>query len=136
VIQTAGRISKGASQPRETRRAATVAGISCMDAVFSTIRRHNSSEAVLPGMLPASLFAASIPRGVAAFPSPRKFAQTFPLSLPAKIGLLFAEGKMRYRIGDSVFDKNLVIPLRSITFPIPDHKQIEPAIEMARVTPV
>ena len=48
VTHTAGRMSKGVPQPRAPRTAATFAGISWMEAVFSTIRRQSSSVAVPP----------------------------------------------------------------------------------------
>ena len=49
VIHTAGRMSKGRAEPRFPRTAATVAGISWMEAVFSTTRRHIWSVAS-PGL--------------------------------------------------------------------------------------
>ena len=78
VSHTAGRMSKGVWQPSPLRTAATFAGISWMEAVFSTMRRHRLWLAVSPRR---SRRAASMPMGVAALPRPRKLAQIFPLRL-------------------------------------------------------
>ena len=79
VSHTAGRISKGVAQPSAERTAATLAGISCMEAVFSTMSRHISLLAQPFGEFSAMRFAACIPIGVAAFPKPRRFAQMLAL---------------------------------------------------------
>jgi hypothetical protein len=47
VSHTAGIISKGVTEPRELRTAATVVGIAWMEAVFSRISRQSSSPATL-----------------------------------------------------------------------------------------
>ena len=79
VIHTAGKISKGVLQPIPARTAATLAGISCMEAVFSTISLHISSVAT-PGRVGFSMrFVAAMPMGVAALPNPKMFAQILPL---------------------------------------------------------
>ena len=104
-----------------------------MDAVFSTINRQSSFVAIF---LPfANLRAAWIPIGVAAFPKPRKLAQILLLKYPARTGSFSVEGKTRFKIGRSSLDKKVVKPAFSITLPTPDQRQIEPAMEKARVTP-
>jgi hypothetical protein len=78
VTQTAGRISKAFLAPAAARTAQTVAGISCMEAVFKTTNVHRSSFALSSS--PLSSNAARIPAGVAALPSPKKFADTLRAS--------------------------------------------------------
>lgn len=135
VIHTAGRMSKGAEQPKEERTAATVAGINWIDAVFSTIRRQSSSPATLSFRFTASRRAAWIPMGVAAFPSPRKLAQIFALKLQEREGSVLLEGNSLSNSGFRSLDKNPVTPAFSITFPIPLQRQMVPAMDMASVTP-
>ena len=72
---TAGRMSKGAAQPAPARTLATVVGMSWMEAVLHTTSIHSASEAT-PGVRRAMSRAASMPRGVAALPSPRRLADT------------------------------------------------------------
>ena len=55
--------------------AGTVVGMSWMDAVLHTISIHSPSLA-RPGLFFANPLAASMPRGVAALPSPSRFADT------------------------------------------------------------
>ena len=75
LIQTAGRMSKGAALPKAARTEATVVGRSWMEAVLSTTSRHSSSLAV-PPQFRAIRRAAWMPSGVAALPRPRRFAET------------------------------------------------------------
>ena len=49
VTHTAGRMSKGVALPAAMRTAATVVGISWMDAVLHTTSMHSASEAT-PGL--------------------------------------------------------------------------------------
>lgn len=135
VIHTAGRISKGVAQPKETRTAATVAGISCMDAVFRTMSLHNSFDAMPSFRLRARHCAAWIPIGVAAFPSPRKLAQIFALKQEARYGSFLEEGNTRPSSGPSSLDNKPVKPAFSISLPTPVQRQIEPANDMASVMP-
>ena len=48
LSQTAGRMSKGAAEPFEARRAAAVVGKSCIEAVLTTTSRQSSGEAAPP----------------------------------------------------------------------------------------
>ncbi len=76
--QTAGKISNACTAPSCARTAATVDGISCRDAVFITTSRHISSDAPLPPASVCMRCAARMPSGVAAFPSPSRFALRLP----------------------------------------------------------
>lgn len=72
--QTAGRMSKGVVQPAAERSPATVVGMSWMEAVLHTTNIQRPSEAT-PGVRRAMSREASSPSGVAAFPSPNRFAE-------------------------------------------------------------
>lgn len=85
VTHTAGKISKGVVHPKDARTPATVAGMSCMEAVFNTINRHISFVASVGFLVDFILLTALIPSGVAAFPNPKKFAQILALRSCANI---------------------------------------------------
>ena len=91
-------MSKGAADPHPARTAATVVGKSCTEAVFSTTRRHSSLSAV-PWDPRAMRRAARIPKGVAAFPSPRRVADRFPLTAAKVSGSRLAPGSSRRSAG-------------------------------------
>ena len=59
MIQTGISMSKGVGQPKEARRAATLAGINWMEAVFRTMSRHISSVAVSPCFIRWAALAGS-----------------------------------------------------------------------------
>ena len=77
------RISPGAFDPAETRRAMTVAGTSWTDAVLSATSIACPSLAVPGrGLSASSSCMARIPKGVAAFPSPSTLAAKFMTMAP------------------------------------------------------
>ena len=67
-------MSKGAALPAAARTLATVVGSSWMEAVLHTTRVHISSLAT-PGLRRLIRRTASIPKGVAALPSPSRLAE-------------------------------------------------------------
>ena len=77
VTQMAGSTSKGFAEPAALRRAANVVGISCSDAVLITTKRAMLRLTPFPPFSAESACMASIPMGVAAFPSPRRLAVRF-----------------------------------------------------------
>ena len=68
-------------------------------------------------------------------PSPRIFAQILALSLLERIVSVLVEGKTRCSSGFNRFDSIPVIPAASMTAAAPVHRQMEPAMEIASVTP-
>ena len=70
-------IEKGELLPDCCLRAATVVGMRVSAAEFITTKRTVSLSAVSLLLIALILFMASIPRGVAAFPSPSRFAVIF-----------------------------------------------------------
>jgi hypothetical protein len=74
--------------------------------------------------------------GVAALPSPKRFAHTLALRWFANMGSLFEVGKSRPNMGRSSLLTARDMPAFSINAPTPDQRQIAPAIETARVTPL
>ena len=85
--------------------------------------------------LRAMALAALIPAGVAALPRPRKLAQIFPDSSSARTASVLVPGKIRFRTGRRSLPMAAVSPACFISLPMPVHRQREPAMEMARVTP-
>ena len=77
MIHTHGRTSKGCAEPKLFLRAATVVGMSWIDAVFISTKVSMLSEAVSDGQRFFSSLIACSPSGVAAFPSPSRFALIF-----------------------------------------------------------
>lgn len=136
MVHTAGKMSKGAVHPIDARTPATVAGMSCMEAVFKTISRHISLVATVGAAGLIILRTARIPRGVAAFPSPKRFAQMFALRSCASMVSFFVLGKILPIIGESSRESILVSPAPCITSATPDHRHIVPAMEKDRVIPV
>ena len=106
-----------------------------MEAEFNTIRRHSSSDAC-PGLRAANRLAASIPGGVAALPSPRKLAQILVLKAPARALSSRVEGNSRCITGRSSRESFSVSPNLSMARPIPAQRHSDPAMEIARVTPL
>ena len=105
-----------------------------MDAVFSTINLHNSSLAI-PFRPFASRCAARIPMGVAALPKPKKLAHTLAERQFSSLESVLAEGNIRPNRGRSSLDNFPVMPACSNSLPTPVHRQIDPAMEIARVIP-
>ena len=133
VTHTAGRMSSGAELPSPARIPATVAGISCTEAVFSTTKRHSSSEA---SARPSAIrTAARMPMGVAALPSPSKLADTLALRAARVSRSCQAFGKSRERMGESSRDSFSEAPLYSISRETPHQRHIGPAMESASVIP-
>jgi hypothetical protein len=106
-----------------------------MDAVFNMISRHISSLAMPLGAVRAICLVARMPIGVAALPNPNILAQIFADRSIDSWGSCFVLGNSRYSAGRRNFAKTPVIPTASISLLIPDHRQIEPAKEIANVTP-
>lgn len=78
VIITAGRISIGLLLPAFCLKTAMVVGINCIEQVFNTTNVIILSVAVcLYGEIFLSFSIAFKPKGVAAFPSPKKLAEMF-----------------------------------------------------------
>jgi hypothetical protein len=116
--------------------AATLAGINCMDAVFSTMSLHSWSVAT-PGRVGSTIrLAARIPMGVAALPNPSMLAQMLALRSRESIGSVFAPGNRKHKNGRRIFERTPVILALSIRFPIPDQRQMDHAMAMARVIPL
>ena len=86
-----------------------------MDAVLSTARRHSSSDAASLPESACSRCAARIPAGVAALPSPSRFALMLQESSPASSGSLRDEGNSRPSTGRSARESFSVSPERSMT---------------------
>ena len=75
VIQTGIIMQKGSEEPAARRNAKRFAGTSVKDAVLKTVRVICSLSAVSgAGLFSCSFFMAAIAKGVAAFPTPKKFA--------------------------------------------------------------
>ena len=72
-------------------------GISWMEAVLQTTSIHRLSLA-MPGVRPAIRLAASMPKGVAAFPRPRRLAETLAAMVSITPRSRAKSGKSRPRI--------------------------------------
>ena len=103
LIQTAGRMSKGAALPKAARTEATVVGRSWMEAVLSTTSRHSSSLAA-PPQFRAIRRAAWMPSGVAALPRPRRFAETLAETAASVSSSRLALGSRRRSSGQNLHD--------------------------------
>lgn len=75
-----------------------------------------------------------MPSGVAAFPSPSRFAVTLADIAEKALLSLFRFGNNRESSGESIFDIILLSPLWSAILVIPLHKQIVPVIVMISST--
>lgn len=132
--QTAGRMSKGVVHPAAERRPATVVGINWMEAVLHTTNIQSPSEAT-PGVRRAMSLDASRPRGVAAFPSPRRFAEIFAETASMTSLSSAKEGKRRRSNGRNNRESRAARPQRRMTSMTPVHRQSSPAMERQSSTP-
>jgi hypothetical protein len=88
------------------------------------------------GFVFTAIFCATwIPIGVAALPNPKILAQILALRLQAREESFFEDGNSLLRIGFKIFARVPVKPAFSMSLPTPDQRQIEPAIEIAKVNP-
>lgn len=110
-----------------------MAGTSWMEAVFSTTRRQSSSLATPPEFF-AIRAAAFRPRGVAAFPRPRRFAETLAETAERVSSSRLARGRRRRSRGRKSRASFPARPERSITSMTPVQRQITPAMDRQRVT--
>ena len=125
-----GGISKGASLPAAARREATVVGKSWMEAVFRTTSRQSSLLAI-PPQPTAILRAARMPRGVAALPSPRRFAETLAVTAASVSSSRLERGKSRRSTGRKAPARRAEIPQAFMTSITPLQRHRIPAIERA-----
>ena len=121
-------MSSGVGHPAALRKDATVAGNNCTDAVFSTTSLHNSSLAV-PRQSRAMRSAARIPSGVAALPSPSRFAVTFADSAESVSGSRLASGNSPRSIGRNSRASPDAAPDTRNSSITPPHNISAPAIE-------
>ena len=128
-------ISIGFVQPCFCRRVQSSVGISCREAVFITTNIAIELVAVdFELLFFCSFFMASIPKGVAALPSPSKFAVIF-MHIAFAEGLSAGQsGKINFIIGENKFDKYSVILDFSAIFIIPVQKAIIPKMEIIKET--
>ena len=97
-----------------------------MEAVFSTTK--TARFLFRKGDLSfESSFAAVIPSGVAAFPSPKRFAAMFIITALCASGFFSIPGKIFLAMGEIIFPAAFVIPDLSAMRIIPPHKAIDPA---------
>ena len=89
-----------------------VVGINCTAAVFRTANMHMASLAELQFLFTfCNSFIARIPRGVAAFPSPRKFAVKF-ITIDVIAGLFLGTS------GNNIFNNGVAARAIILTNPI------------------
>ena len=105
------------------------------NAVFITMSMHISSLAASPPERTFICCTARTPSGVAALPSPSRFALRLPQSAPAQISSSMARGKSRRRSGLSPRASRRLHPLTSSSAAKPDHRQSGPASVSARRAP-
>lgn len=107
--------------------AAMVTGKSWMEAVFSTTKRIMPLVGASPGFFSAMALMAANPRGVAAFPSPRKFAEIFMHIFPF-ISISFRySGNSLSMTGEKALAKRFVRPLFSAIFKKPIQAHMLPS---------
>ena len=111
------------------RTAATVVGISWMDAVLHTTSMHKLSLAT-PGVRRLIRRAASSPRGVAALPSPSRLAETLAAMVSMVPRSPAKSGNSRRRMGRSRRASFSASPARCMTSITPIHRQRTPAMEI------
>ena len=122
-------MSKGVWHPAAIRTAATVVGMSWMEAVLHTTSMHRLSPAT-PGVRRLIRRAASNPRGVAALPSPRRLAETLAAMVSMVPRSLAKSGNSRRRTGWRSLASFSASPARCITSITPIHRQRTPAMEI------
>ena len=128
-VSSAGtKISMGDRLPYAPLSMATVVGSRCTAAVFMTMKRTISFEAV-PSAAPVSVFKrliASSPNGVAALPSPKRLAVMF-IDMAETAGESFLSfGNKKRMSGEIARAMSLVSPACSAMFIIPLQKQMTP----------
>ena len=96
---------------------------------------HISSDAPLPPASVCMRCAARMPSGVAAFPSPSRFALRLPHRFQKPSESVAHTGNSRCSTGRSAAHSFSVNPARSIACDSPDHKQIGPASVSANSSP-
>jgi hypothetical protein len=119
--------------PGAARDAGHRGGISWMEAVLQTTSMHISSEATPPAVR-FMAFAARMPMGVAAFPSPNRFADTLAESGVMTVSSLRKPGKRSPSTGRSRRESPAAIPARRIISIRPAQRQRAPAMYRQRLT--
>ena len=122
-------MSKGEAHPSAARTVATVVGMSWMEAVLHTTSIHMASEAV-PGLRRPIFLAASMPSGVAAFPSPSRLADTLAAMLSMISRSRAVWGKISPSTGRSSRDSFSARPERRMISITPVQRHIIPAREI------
>ena len=130
----------GAELPYSERSSAIVVGTKCIAAEFITTKRAISSVALSGvGFAFCSLFMASRPNGVAAFPSPRKFAVIF-IAIASLACLSLSLGKINLSKGEKSLQIKAVRPLFCAIAVRPFQRHMTPANfitnEIASLPPV
>ena len=116
------------------RSAATVVGISWIDAVFISTKVTMLSVAVSLPLCRLSLRMASSPRGVAAFPSPSRFALRFMEILRKVSDSASTSGYSRLSSGADSRESFPISPLSLAIRMKPDHMISIPLIEISSST--
>ena len=106
--------------------AAMFTGRSCIEAVFKTTRRHSSFDATPSGASRAISCAARTPMGVAALPSPKRFALTFAESGCIISCLPAHSGKSLDSSGRSAADSRSASPETCISSITAHHRHTAP----------
>ena len=134
VSHTHGRISKGFAQPKLFRKAATVAGMSCTEAVFISTKVTMLSVAVSDKLRCFISRMAAIPNGVAALPSPNRFALRFK---EIRLNACESGGMSGYNLLRNGANSRESFSISPLSFAIrikPDHITIIPLIEISSCT--
>lgn len=125
VIIVGIKMSDGEEEPYMLLKAITEEGISCIEAVFTTINMHIALLAFSGvGLILSSARIASSPNGVAALPIPKRFADMFMLIRCMALVFLYSLPKRRLVTGERMRDIILVTPEASATSIMPDQKHI------------
>ena len=140
VVNAGTSISIGEALPYSERKSAIVVGTKWIAAEFITTNRAISFVALSGfGFIFCSLFIASSPSGVAAFPRPKKFAVMF-IAIASFAFLSLSFGKINFNKGDRHLQINTVNPLFCAIAVNPFQRQITPdnliTKEIASVPPV
>lgn len=108
--------------------------MSCIEAVFITTSIQSSSAISLPSPSETIAFAALIPAGVAAFPSPMRFALMFSEIAAQASGDAAAFGKKRRITGRRSPERVSAAPHCSKSSVTAHQKQSPPAAEIQKRT--
>lgn len=126
----------GSAEPAAVRRAITVEGISCTEAVFKSANMHISSEARdLSGFSFCSSSMARRPNGVAALLMPKMFAVIFDVMACMAELLGSSFGKSMRVTGRRSSVTNESAPLFSAISISPEKKHIVPQSSMQSLIP-